>query len=71
RIRQQATTASTEVARLAGPTRVNVRCQVHGQRITVDGITNDGWSYLPDYGGYVSTIFIDVAEAWLPGVPTC
>lgn len=71
RIRQQATTASPEVARLAGPTTVNVKCQVHGQRITVDGITNDGWSYLPALGGYISNIFIDVAEAWLPGVPNC
>lgn len=71
RIRQQATTASPEVARLAGPTTVNVKCQVHGQRITVDGITNDGWSYLPAFGGYISNIFIDVAEAWLPGVPNC
>ncbi|WP_405793438.1 hypothetical protein [Streptomyces sp. NBC_01506] len=71
RIRQQATTASPEVARLAGPTTVNVTCQVHGQRITVDGITNDGWAYLPSFGGYVSNIFIDVVESWLPGVPNC
>ncbi|WP_405609912.1 hypothetical protein [Streptomyces sp. NBC_01508] len=71
RIRQQATTASPEVARLAGPTTVNVKCQVHGQRITVDGITNDGWAYLPAFGGYVSNIFIDVVESWLPGVPDC
>ncbi|WP_066946504.1 hypothetical protein [Streptomyces lushanensis] len=71
RIRQQATTASAEVARLAGPTRVNVSCQVHGQRVTVDGITNDAWSYLPDYGGYITNIYIDVPEQWLPGVPQC
>ncbi|MFD7900001.1 hypothetical protein [Streptomyces sp. NPDC059743] len=71
RIRQQATTASPEVARLAGPTQVNVSCQVHGQRITVDGITNDAWSYLPDYGGYITNIYIDVPEQWLPGVPQC
>lgn len=71
RIRQQATTASAEIARLPGPTTVNVKCQVHGQRITVDGITNDGWSYLPAYGGYISNIFIDVVEQWLPGVPNC
>lgn len=71
RIRQQATTASPEVARLAYPTTVNVKCQVHGQRITVDGITNDGWSYLPSFGGYISNIFIDVVESWLPGVPNC
>jgi hypothetical protein len=70
-IRQQATTASTRVASLPGPTTVRVRCQVHGQLVNYDGYSNDAWSYLPDYGGYVSNIFIDVADAWLPGVPTC
>ncbi|WP_327238047.1 hypothetical protein OG349_32845 [Streptomyces sp. NBC_01317] len=71
RVREQPTTRSREVSRLPGPTRVTVSCQVHGERITVEGITNDGWAYLPDHGGYVSNIFIDVPEAWLPGVPTC
>ncbi|GAA5217586.1 hypothetical protein [Streptomyces thinghirensis] len=70
-VRQQATTTSTRVASLPGPTTVRVRCQVHGQLVNYAGYSNDGWSYLPDYGGYVSNIFIDVAESWLPGVPTC
>ncbi|MEU9642424.1 hypothetical protein [Streptomyces sp. NPDC048188] len=70
-VRQQATTTSTSVASLPGPTTVRVRCQVHGEPVTYDGYSNDAWSYLPDYGGYVSNIFIDVADAWLPGVPTC
>ncbi|WP_121750872.1 hypothetical protein [Streptomyces sp. E2N166] len=70
-VRQQATTTSTRVASLPGPTTVRVRCQVHGQLVNHAGYSNDGWSYLPDYGGYVSNIFIDVAESWLPGVPTC
>ncbi|MCF2128336.1 hypothetical protein L1I79_18115 [Strepomyces sp. STD 3.1] len=70
-IRQQASTGSTRVASLAGPTTVRVRCQVHGELVNYDGYSNDAWSYLPDYGGYVSNIFIDVADSWLPGVPTC
>ncbi|MFD4258962.1 hypothetical protein ACFWR9_15370 [Streptomyces sp. NPDC058534] len=70
-IRQQATTGSTRVASLPGPTTVRVRCQVHGELVNYDGYSNDAWSYLPDYGGYVSNIFIDVADSWLPGVPTC
>ncbi|MEV7203088.1 hypothetical protein [Streptomyces griseoluteus] len=70
-IRQQATTTSTRVATLPGPATVRVRCQVHGQLVTYDGYSNDAWSYLPDYGGYISNIFIDVPDAWLPGVPTC
>ncbi|MFC9272790.1 hypothetical protein ACWGRF_36010 [Streptomyces zhihengii] len=70
-IRKQATTASTRVAQLAGPTTVRVQCQVRGQLVQIDGYSNDAWSYLPDYGGYVSNIYIDVPEGWLPGVPTC
>ncbi|MER5897396.1 hypothetical protein [Streptomyces sp. NPDC001876] len=70
-IRQQPTSASTRVAQLPGPTTVRVQCQVHGQLVQADGHSNDAWSYLPDYGGYVSNIFIDVADSWLPGVPNC
>ncbi|MYS74826.1 hypothetical protein GTY88_31070, partial [Streptomyces sp. SID5926] len=70
-VRQQATTDSTRVASLPGPTTVRVRCQVHGQLVNYEGYSNDAWSYLPDYGGYVSNIFVDVADPWLPGVPTC
>ncbi|MTE21102.1 hypothetical protein F0L17_18655 [Streptomyces sp. TRM43335] len=71
RVRQRPTTGSTVVDSLAGPTRVRVECQVHGETVTYDGHTNDAWAYLPDHGGYVSNIFIDVPEGWLPGVPTC
>ncbi|GAA3995959.1 hypothetical protein GCM10022384_49080 [Streptomyces marokkonensis] len=70
-IRQQATTTSTRVASLPGPTTVRVRCQVRGQLVNYDGHSNDAWSYLPDYGGYVSNIFLDVTDPWLPDVPTC
>ncbi len=70
-IHSQANTTSGVVASLANPTTVAVQCQVHGQNITYDGITNDAWSYLPAYGGYISNIFINVPDAWLPGVPNC
>ncbi|MFE3519592.1 hypothetical protein [Streptomyces sp. NPDC059166] len=70
-IRRQPTSTSASVAQLPGPTTVRVQCQVHGQLVEADGHSNDAWSYLPDYGGYVSNIFIDVADSWLPGVPNC
>ena len=70
-IRESATTGSAVVGALPGPRTVRVRCQVHGQVVNYDGYSNDAWSYLPDYGGYLSNIFIDVDDAWLPGVPTC
>jgi biotin carboxyl carrier protein len=70
-IRAQATTNSSVVATLSGPTTVNVQCQKRGQMVHYGGYSNDAWSYLPSYGGYISNIFIDVSDAWLPGVPTC
>ncbi|GAA5020750.1 N-acetylmuramoyl-L-alanine amidase [Streptomyces siamensis] len=70
-VRQQPTTGSTRVATLPGPTTVRVKCQVHGRLVDHQGYSNDAWSYLPDYGGYISNIFIDVDDAWLPGVSTC
>ncbi|WP_051370426.1 hypothetical protein [Streptomyces sp. 142MFCol3.1] len=70
-VRQQPTTGSTRVATLPGPTTVRVKCQVHGQLVNYQDYSNDAGSYLPDYGGYISNIFIDVDDAWLPGVSTC
>jgi hypothetical protein len=70
-IRQQPNTGSASVGKLAGPTTVRVECQVRGELVHYDGYSNDAWAYLPDHGGYISNIFIDVADAWLPGVPTC
>ncbi|MFF8413747.1 MULTISPECIES: hypothetical protein [Streptomyces] len=70
-VRKQATSASAQVAQLPGPTTVRVQCQVRGQLVQVDGYSNNAWSYLPDYGGYISNIYIDVPEGWLPGVPNC
>lgn len=70
-IRQDTTTGSAQVASLAGPTQVKVQCQKRGELVNYQGYSNDAWSYLPDYGGYISNIFIDVSDAWLPGVPDC
>ncbi|MGG8313450.1 hypothetical protein ACN6LC_007453 [Streptomyces violaceoruber] len=70
-VRQQPTTDSARVARPPGPTSVRVACQVHGGLVEYDGYSNDAWSHLPDHGGYVSSIFIDVDDARPPGAPTC
>ncbi|GGT53766.1 SH3 domain-containing protein [Streptomyces purpureus] len=69
-VRQNTTTASSVVTTVKGGTPVRVSCQARGQRITADGITNDAWSYLPDYGGWITNIYLQ-GPAWMPGVPTC
>ncbi|MDX2646940.1 NlpC/P60 family protein [Streptomyces sp. PA03-1a] len=67
---EPSTTTGTTVARLAGPTSVAVSCQTHAQTVTSEGYTNDAWSYLPQYGGWVTNIYMR-GDAWLAGVPAC
>ncbi len=71
RIRQKPSTSSAIVTTLPGPTTVEIRCQVHGTPVKAEGITNDAWSFLPRYNGYISNIYIDHPAYWLPGVPSC
>ncbi|MEU4116524.1 hypothetical protein AB0F71_18775, partial [Kitasatospora sp. NPDC028055] len=65
-----ASTTSARAVQLGGPTRINIGCQKHGESVTAEGITNDAWSYLPDYKAWVTNIYIQGA-AWLDGVPDC
>ncbi|MDH6119263.1 C40 family peptidase [Kitasatospora sp. GAS204B] len=51
-------------------TTVRVSCQEHAQSITAEGITNDAWSFLPDYQAWISNIYLQ-GPAWLDSVPTC
>jgi cell wall-associated NlpC family hydrolase len=63
-------TTSGVVFSFPGPTPVQVGCQEHAQTVTAEGITNDAWSYLPEYGGWMTNIYIQ-GPAWLAGVPDC
>ncbi|MFJ6784736.1 hypothetical protein [Streptomyces yangpuensis] len=55
---------------MSAPTTVRILCQDRGQSVTVQGITNSAWSFLPDYGGWISNIFIQ-GNARLDNVPAC
>ena len=70
-IRESATTGSAVVGALPGPRTVRVRCRVPGQVASHDGYGNDAWSSLPDHGSRIPTLFLDVDDASLPGVPPC
>ncbi|MFE9483869.1 C40 family peptidase [Streptomyces spororaveus] len=67
---EEPSTGSPRVHRFPGPTSVRVECQKHAETVTADGYTNDAWSYLPEYGSWITNIYIKGA-AWLDGVPTC
>lgn len=45
-------------------------CQRVGERVTVDGMVNNVWSYLPDYRSWISNLFLQ-GPAITPGVPSC
>jgi len=69
-VRQDTTTSSAVVTTIPAPTTVTIKCQWHGTPVTDQGYTNDGWSYLPDYNGWISNIYIK-GTAWLDGIPEC
>ncbi|GAA1245688.1 hypothetical protein GCM10009665_40640 [Kitasatospora nipponensis] len=66
----QPATDSPRVYAFPGPTTVRVSCQKHAQSVTAEGITNDAWSYLPDYHAWLTNIYLQ-GPAWLDSVPTC
>nr|WP_280702194.1 NlpC/P60 family protein [Kitasatospora sp. GP82] len=61
---------SARVHAFPGPATVRVGCQKHAQSVTAEGITNDAWSFLPDYRAWVTNIYVQ-GGAWLDGVPAC
>ncbi|GAA2893133.1 hypothetical protein GCM10011428_02100 [Streptomyces violaceus] len=42
-----------------------------GQVVSVPPYTNEWWAYVPQYGGYISNIYISSPDNRLPNVPEC
>ncbi|QNP74210.1 C40 family peptidase [Streptomyces roseirectus] len=70
RLGEQPVHGARVVAVLDGPTQVKVNCQQRGDSITAEGTTNDWWSYLPEYRGWITNIYLQ-GPAVLPDVPEC
>nr|WP_190132359.1 SH3 domain-containing protein [Streptomyces mashuensis] len=70
-VRAAATTDSAVLTTLPDGVDVRVGCQHRGEKLTVPPYTNDWWSYLPAYGGYVSNIYVTCPGNRLPDVPEC
>ncbi|MFI9275671.1 C40 family peptidase [Kitasatospora sp. NPDC052896] len=66
----RASTTSPRVYAFSGSTTVRVSCQEHAESVTAEGVTNDAWSYLPDYNAWLSNIYVQ-GPAWLDNVPSC
>ncbi|MFI8191963.1 hypothetical protein ACIF8T_24755 [Streptomyces sp. NPDC085946] len=59
------------LTRLPAGVEVLVGCQKKGQLVSVPPYSNDWWAYLPQYGGYMSNIYISHPDNQLPDVPLC
>ncbi|HEX5568578.1 MAG TPA: hypothetical protein VFY14_16915, partial [Streptomyces sp.] len=71
RVRARPTTEAPVVTTLPAGVEVLVTCQERGQTVSVPPYTNDWWAYLPQYGGYLTNIYITSPDNRLPGVPDC
>jgi len=71
RVRTRPTTDAPVVTTLPAGVEVLVSCQKRGQTVSVPPYTNDWWAYLPQYGGYLTNIYITSPDNKLPGVPDC
>ncbi|WP_380905113.1 hypothetical protein [Streptomyces desertarenae] len=70
-VRSEPFIADNSTTRLPAGVEVLVGCQRKGQVVSVPPYTNDWWAYLPQYGGYVSNIYISHPDDRLPDVPLC
>ncbi|AZP17611.1 hypothetical protein EJC51_16735 [Streptomyces aquilus] len=71
RVRTEATTASGAVTTLPAGAEVLVGCQKRGEQVSQPPYVNDWWARLPQYGGYMTNIYLSVPENQVPGVPVC
>lgn len=58
------------VEQLPGSSTVRIDCQAHGETVTADGYTNDGWAHDAERNAWISNIYVR-GGAWLEGVPEC
>ncbi|WP_435280903.1 hypothetical protein [Streptomyces koelreuteriae] len=70
-VRRGPATGDARVTQLPAGVEVLVGCQVRGQVVSVPPYTNEWWAYLPQYGGYISNIYISSPDNRLPNVPEC
>ncbi|MFF8413748.1 hypothetical protein [Streptomyces omiyaensis] len=71
RVRAAAHTGSAHLTTLPAGVEVLVSCQSRGERVTSPPYTNDWWAYLPQYGGWITEVYIRSPADKLPGVPDC
>nr|WP_097274035.1 SH3 domain-containing protein [Streptomyces sp. TLI_55] len=71
RVRTEATTGSGAITTLPAGVEVLVGCQKRGEQVSQPPYVNDWWARLPQYGGYMTNIYLSTPENQVPGVPVC
>ncbi|WP_405578565.1 hypothetical protein [Streptomyces sp. NBC_01092] len=70
-VRPDASTGKAPITQLPAGVEVLVGCQARGQKVEVPPYSNDWWAYLPQYGGWISNIYISSPDNRLPDVKDC
>ncbi|KUO03330.1 hypothetical protein [Streptomyces caeruleatus] len=70
-VRPDPSTSNSRITQLPAGVEVLVGCQKRGQEVSVPPYTNDWWAYLPQYGGWISNIYISSPDNRLPDVKDC
>jgi hypothetical protein len=70
-VRAGTSTGAAVLTNLPPGVETLVSCQKQGGTVSVPPYTNDWWAYLPQYGGYMSNIYLSSPDNKLPGVPLC
>ncbi len=70
-VRRDPSTQQAPVTRLPAGVEVLAGCQKRGQKVEVPPYSNDWWAYLPQYGGWISNIYISSPDNRLPDVKDC
>jgi hypothetical protein len=70
-VRRNPSTDGSPLTQLPAGVEVSVGCQTQGQVVSVPPYTNDWWAYLPQYGGWISNIYINSPDNRMPDVRDC
>ncbi|GAV40446.1 SH3 domain-containing protein [Streptomyces acidiscabies] len=70
-VRRDPSTGNAPMTQLPAGVEVLIGCQKRGQEVQVPPYTNDWWAYLPQYGGWISNIYVSSPDNRIPGVREC
>jgi len=70
-VRPDPSTAKPALTQLPAGVEVLIGCQKRGQEVSVPPYTNDWWAYLPQYGGWISNIYVSSPDNRIPDVRDC